>query len=150
MADIADILTRVAREAAEVFREDFRASGYENSGQSMSQINAVDNKIMAPISVHTLVFGRKPGRYPPWGYEQGTSTPTSLMQWVMDRFGVAQKEARGLSFVIARKLMQNGSQIWQGIKPPLQTERTVQAAFDALMKEVGTDFAVTFGAVGKL
>ena len=134
--DMDSVLTDVTREAVETFRRDYLKTGYVNTGESGRRIEAAGNEIKAPISIHTLVFGRRPGKYPPWGYMQGTETPTSLMQWCMDIFHETAKDARSTSFLVARKLKEYGNRVYRGAVPPIPTEPTIEEAGRLLFEKV--------------
>ena len=102
-----------------------------------SSVKAVGPNIEAHVSVYTLVFGRHPGgKQPPSGYVEGTETPTPLMQWCMDKLGVAAKEARGVSFVVARSIKEHGNQVYQGKRPAIPVESTVEKVRDSLLEQV--------------
>lgn len=143
MVNNADTLcSQVALESVPIFRYEYIATGYTNTGQSLLGINAEGNKIVAPVSVYTLVFGRGPSvKFPPWGYEYGTETPTSLMEWCMTKLGASAQEAHGLSFVIARSIKEHGNQVYRGLKPPVPTEGTVQKADEAAFNAVNDTVA---------
>ena len=137
MTDKNDILRGCSDEAARVFRASYQATGYVNTGRSMQEIRAEGNAVKAPISILTLVFGRKPSqKYPPFGYKQGTQEPTSLMQWVMMKLGKTEKEARGLSFVIARTIRNLGNRVHRGIVPPISTQPAIDAATAMMRRNV--------------
>lgn len=136
MEGINDILEKVAEESASVFKYEYQATGYTNSGRSLQEIQAVNNTIAAPVSIHTLVFGRKSGRYPPWGYVRNSATPTSLMAWCMDVFSQTEKQAKSTSFLIARKLKENGNRVYQGLIPPIPTEGTIEKANEVMFNKV--------------
>ncbi len=146
MAEIDDILNEAAEESVQVFRYEYQATGYTNTGQSLQEVKAIDNTIVAPISVHTLIFGRKPGRFPPWGFVRGTETPTSLMQWCMDRFGETIKEAKSTSFLVARKLKEEGNRVYRGTMPPIPTEGTIEKANEVVYNRVLDNFNATIKA----
>jgi hypothetical protein len=146
MFDINDILNEAARESAQVFKYEYQATGYTNTGQSLGQIAAVDNTIVAPISIFTLVFGRRPGKYPPFGFVKGSETPTSLMQWCMDKFSETAKEARSTSFLIARKIATEGNRVYRGAVPPVPTEGTIDKANNVVFSRVLENFTETIKA----
>lgn len=146
MADIDDILKKVAEESVQVFKYEYQTTGYTNTGQSLQEIQAVDNTIAAPVSIHTLVFGRKLGKYPPWGFVKGTETPTSLMQWCMDVFGETIKEAKSSSFLVARKLKEEGNRVYRGVMPPVPTEGTIEKANEVMFNKVLDNFNETIKA----
>lgn len=137
MTEIEDILREVTAESVPVFQQDYISTGYVNSGGSLESIKALDNKIVAHVSVSTLVFGRAPSaKYPPFGYVKDTDTPTSLMQWTMDKFGVTGSKARGLSFVIARTIKEKGNRVHRGLAPPIPTEGTLNKADEVAFRLV--------------
>lgn len=146
MAEIDDILKEVALESVPVFKNEYEGTGYINTGQSLQGIQAVDNTIAAPVSIHTLVFGRKPGEYPPWGYVQGSTTPTSLMQWCMDVFGETDKQAKSSSFLVARKLKDEGNRVYKGTAPPIPIDTTIEKANEAMFSKVLDNFNETIKA----
>ncbi len=148
MAEIDDILADVAEESTPVFKYEYLSTGYTNTGGSMQSIEARDNTIVGHIAVATLIHGRKPGRYPPWGYEQGTETPTGLMQWCMDKFGETAKEARSTSFLVARKLKEEGNRVYRGAVPPVPTEGTIDKANEVMFNRVMDKFKETIKGYG--
>ncbi len=148
MTDIDDILKDVAEESVPVFKYEYQATGYTNTGQSLQEIQAVDNTIAAPVSIHTLVFGRKPGRYPPWGFVEGTETPTPLMQWCMDKFAETTKEAKSTSFLVSRKLKESGNRVYRGTMPPIPTEGTIDKANEVMFNRVMDKFNETIKGYG--
>lgn len=127
------MLTKAVETGVPVFQTEYLGMGYRNA----SSIKAVGTDIEAHVSIYTLVFGRHPGgKQPPSGYIEGTTTPTPLMQWCMDKLGVAAKEARGVSFVVARSIKEHGNQVYQGKRPPVPTESTVEQVTESLLEQV--------------
>lgn len=137
MTTINEILSLVSEQSTETFKESYLCTGYFNSGRSFDSIKPLDNKIVAHIAVLTLVFGRGPSaKYPPWGYIKGTETPTDLMRWCMDIFASSAKEARGASFVIARKIKEEGNRVHRGLTPPIPTDATIEKANEVMFNTV--------------
>lgn len=142
MARIDEMLNKAVEDGVPVFHKEYRGMGYRNP----SSVKAVGPEIVGHVAVSTLVFGRHPGgKQPPSGYEQGTETPTSLMQWCMDKLGASAKEAKGLSFVVARKIKLFGNQVYQGKRPPIPTESTVEKVNESLFEQVGEEVKTMFG-----
>lgn len=100
---------------------------YGDGGRIYNSIQALRNQVRAHIALATLINGRRPGRFPPWGYEQGGTNRTALMKWAMEKFNVDEKSAKQISYLVARKLKMYGSDIWRGLKPKLDTEEARQA-----------------------
>lgn len=111
-----------------------------------SSVKAVGSNIEAHVSIYTLVFGRHPGgKQPPSGYVEGTETPTSLMQWCIDKLGASAKEAKGLSFVVARKIQKHGNQVYQGKRPAVPVESTAEKVGESLFEQVNEEVKKIFG-----
>lgn len=128
MKTIDDILSEVATESAPVFCQSYAQAGYDLSGGTARTITPQANTIQSSIAVHTLIWGRAPGKYPPFGYDRDGSGPTSLMRWCMNTFAQTEREAQGTSFAIARKLAELGNRVHQGLKMPIETDPTLEAA----------------------
>lgn len=121
-----DLLNQAAQASADALRL-FYLRRYGGGGSLYQSIHVNGNKVEAGIAVATLMYGRKPGKFPPWGYKQGTTNRTALMQWAIDKFQVDEKAAKSISYLVARKLKTYGSDIWRGLKPPLESEEAKQA-----------------------
>lgn len=126
MAAPNDFLNQSAQASADALRLAY-IRRYSGGGSVYNSIQANENKVVANIAIATLIHGRRPGKFPPWGYKQGTMNRTALMQWAMDKFQVDEKAAKSISYLVARKLKMYGSDIWRGLKPSLEGEEARQA-----------------------
>lgn len=136
MAKSDEMLNKAVEDGVPVFKDEYRGLGYKDP----ASVQAVGPSIVGHVAVSTLVFGRHPGgKQPPSGYEQGTETPTSLMQWCMDKLGASTKEAKGLSFVVARKIQKYGNQVYQGKRPAVPVESTVEKVNESLFEQVNEE-----------
>lgn len=62
-------------------------------------------RIYAEDYIYTLQYGRKPGKRPP---------TSALTNWVKTKLGVSDnKKAKGIAYVIARKIGEEGSSIYR-------------------------------------
>lgn len=123
--DSKQILAAAIQKGVEKLKEEYVNRGYTPGSSVYKSIAAAANSIVGNIPMATLFHGRKPGRYPPWGISNGTKS--ALMEWTQKTFGVDEKAAKGISYLIARKLKEQGSNIWQGKADPLPSEEIVQA-----------------------
>lgn len=124
--DVDSMLNQAAQASADALRLVYLRR-YKGGGSLYRSIQAKRNQVEANIAVATLISGRRPGKFPPWGYQQGTNNKTALMQWAMDKFQVDEKAAKSISYLVARKLKLYGSDVWRGLKPKLEADEARQA-----------------------
>lgn len=74
-----------------------------------------------------LEFGRKPGQMPPIG---------PIREWVERKLGVSSEESQGVAFVIARKIANEGTDIFTDRAKGLQIELTLAMINEKLLKEI--------------
>lgn len=149
MSDIEQILEQGIEAGADAFRQSYEETGYINTGGSYRTIQPrpAAQSIVANPAVHSLVFGRGPSeKYPPWGYEKGTEQPTSLMEWCMAIFGQTTKEAKSTSFLVARKIREEGNQVHRGLKPPIPVQPTIDKVNEVVFDGVSDSIKQIFRA----
>lgn len=135
--EIDNILDVVTDTATVVFRNSYIRHGYAPTGAAYRSIQRNRHKVQISIAVATLIWGRRPGRFPPWGYQHGSQNRSSLMQWAMDKFQVDEKSAKSISYLIARKLKTYGNDVYRGLKAPIEIIPAQEAAveqFNQLIK----------------
>lgn len=132
-----NILNRVSEIAKEELKLSYRKRNFNTTGKTLSSIISQGKKVMAFSSIFTLIYGRKPSKkYPPWGYKRNSKNKTALMRWVMLKFGVSEKEAKTISFLIARKLKEQGNRIYQKKEKPLDIKTPIEKAKKFFIKSV--------------
>lgn len=132
--NIDDILDIVTENAVITFKNSYVAQGYVPRGAVYDSIRRNKHSVEASIAVATLIYGRRPGKYPPWGYEQKSNNRTALMKWAQDKLGVDEKAAKSISFLIARKLKLYGNDVYRKLKAPIDTTPAREVAIQTMQE----------------
>lgn len=145
MRNINEILDEVTETSVAVFRNSYLHRGYSGNGSLFESIKRNHHTVVSSIAVATLIYGRRPGKSPPWGYSHKSNSKTSLMLWAMERFNLNEKQAKGVSYVIARKLKEQGNDVYRKLKPPIETEPSQLAAISKMNELVLNNYREIIG-----
>jgi hypothetical protein len=125
------------------FRNEYIKRSFNTSGQSYDSIQQDNNKISGRLSIFTLIYGRKPGTFAPWGFGKD-GRPTELMKWVKEKIVNNDKEAKSVSFLVSRKLKERGNRIFEKKEKPLDTKETINEANKVMFDEVYRSYLKDF------
>lgn len=132
--DVDEMLDIATNNAVYSFKASYILRGYPSNGKTFNSIKRNGHSIISSIGVATLIYGRKNGRFPPWGYDKRSNNRTSLMKWAQEKFGLEEKDAKSVSYLIARKLKEVGNDVYRGLKAPIDTEPAQQVAIQTMQE----------------
>jgi hypothetical protein len=124
-------LQEMGDEFVKRLKEQFDKKGLNDTGKGQDSLEATtkENKLLiwGLARVLFLEYGRKPGTFPPVDV---------IQEWVERKLNVGPEESKGVAFVIARKIANEGTNIFRDKAKGLQVELILQDLYDDLSKVV--------------
>src|SRR5699024_11522333 len=78
----------------------FRGFDMNATGEWIDTVEARGDEIWGQPYTEQLVYGRKPGKFPP---------KEPIVQWAMAKFGVGRDEAEKIQYPIRKKIAEEGT-----------------------------------------
>ncbi len=124
-------LQEIGNEFVVRLKKEFDQKNLNDTGDAQDSLEAVaeDNRLLiyGLARVLFLEFGRSPGSFPPVDV---------IREWVERKLGVSEDESKGVAFVIARKIANEGTDIFTNRAKGLQIELVLQDMYDELSKVI--------------
>jgi len=139
-----ELLNYTGRKIVEDLKSEFDKKRLNDTGGAKDSLSyrVEGNKIIIEglARVLFLEFGRRPGKFPPIDVIQA---------WVERKLNVEPDKSRGVAFVIARKIAEQGTDILTNRAKGLQIELVLSDISDRFLSEVASQMAelVTGGLV---
>jgi len=131
-AELLDIVAKGLGNAASRIVEDQRAKNIRASGQSADSLEIRELETSRELwGSHYFYFeehGRKSGKRPPM---------ISILEWIRVK-GIRPKDIseKSLAFLIARKIGEKGTNIYQGLTPALAFMEILEQEFKSVDKQL--------------
>ena len=124
-------LQEIGDELVVRLKREFDQKNLNDTGKAQESLEAVaeENKILlyGLARVLFLQFGRSSGSFPPVDV---------IREWVERKLGVSEDESKDVAFVIARKIANEGTDIFTNRAKGLQIELVLQDLYDELSKVI--------------
>lgn len=137
MPTVDEILSKAGDEFVNDLRKQFTALGLNDTHKAekalSSSVSKGTLKIDGLLRTVVLITGRKNGKFPPL---------EPIEKWAIRKLGVDEKEAKGIAFVIARKIAKKGTDIYTGKSKGLQIELIINDINKDLQEKVNEEIAL--------
>ncbi len=124
-------IQEIGDEFVKRLKQEFDQKNLNDTGEARDSLIAQAKEgrllIWGLARVLFLEFGRRPGEFPPVDVIQG---------WVERKLGVSKSESKGVAFVIARKIAEEGTDIFTDRAKGLQIELVLKEMYDELSKVI--------------
>lgn len=114
----------------------FKASG-RTAKEITTETDKLSGQVLAPSHIYTLMFGRKPGKFPPI---------SAILQWIRDKRikpNNPKTTDRQLAYVFARSIALRGNRVYQGKVDPLNVDEQIEKYVKEFQQSVGKQVAET-------
>ena len=133
-----EILNKSGQQFVKKLQDQFDLLNLNDTQKAKKSISySVKNGILnieGLLRIVVLITGRKPGKFPPMSKIQG---------WVSRKLGITDEaENKKVSFLIARKISEKGTDIFTGKAKGLQLQLIVDEINEELFKEVSNEIAL--------
>lgn len=109
------------------------AKNLDNTGEASQSLEVSGNKLTGNDYIFYLDTGRAPGKFPP---------VQNIRDWVRLKLGISGRDLNSVSFLIGRKLANEGSGIYRNKAKGIQLDLLVDKMLDDLLKELPNEAAV--------
>ena len=131
MGSIHDILDKAGQIALESIKSTFNEKNLNDTFRGRDSITyKVKGKtliIEGLARVLFLQFGRRPGVMPPIA---------PIQKWAESKLGVSPEESKGVAFAIAKKMAEEGTEIFKNREKGLEIQLTLAMMNKILIKEI--------------
>jgi len=115
----------------ERIKNELASKNIDASGDASKSLEVKGNQLLGNDYLYFVDQGRKPGKFPP-----------SLINWVRQKLGLEEREAKQVDFLIRRKIAREGTEIFKDKTKGLQVETLVNEMLDELLKELQDEAVV--------
>jgi hypothetical protein len=127
----------VTRKALEKLRDDIRAAiaskGLDNSGAAFDSLEISRNQLLGADYFYYLDKGRGPGKFPPL---------KNIVEWVRSKLGLEGSEAKGVAYVIGKKISEKGTEIYRDNSKGINLDALITAMLTDLQEAVADEAKV--------
>lgn len=128
--EINKILEESIPFGVEQLKKDYSSRDFNTTGKLFSSIKQKNNEIVAKRYIFALIYGRKPGHFPP--YEENTN----LYNWTKIKIKPEEKKIKSVAFLVARKIANEGTRIFKKEIDPLETEMTKEIVKSVFIEKI--------------
>jgi hypothetical protein len=113
-------------------RDTLAAKNLDNTGEAGMSLEVQGSKLLGADYLYYLDKGRGPGKFPP---------VQNIRDWVRQKLGVDDKEAKGIAFLVGRKISKEGTEIYKNSSKGIELDSLVSEMLDELTKELPQEMA---------
>lgn len=135
---ISQSITVLLDEVRKAYIKDQESKGIVSSGKSAKSLRIVSGETSGTLFGSAYFFqqvnGRKPGKFPP---------VSAIIDWIREK-GIKATDIpeRSLAFIIARKIAEKGTDIYQGKRPGIDVDEKIKELVKQFRESVAKDMRV--------
>ncbi len=103
------------------------AKSLDNTGSASASLEVNSNKLLGNDYIYYIDHGRGPGRFPP---------VDNIRNWVRDKLGVGGRELNSVSFLVGRKISEQGTEIFKDRSKGIELDILINEMIEELCKEL--------------
>jgi len=137
--EIEKILEEAVSVGAEQLILDYNARDFNTTGELKDSIHSVGGRILAKRYIFDLIYGQKPSfdKFQNWrfGSRLHTWTAIKITNNENETIGVTQN-TNSVAFLVARRLFDEGDQIYRKERDPLDTKMTKSVTIESFREKI--------------